>query len=201
MNKTIKEDILNQSRKLFNEHGYHRVSMRMISNACSISVGNLTYHYPHKLDIAKALLEQKDPDEEIRIESLYDLYVFLYEMIDGVRENQFFFSSTDMQELDESFFISNKSNVQKLQNTYYNALLHLQKKQIFKSSFSKEEMESIVSLTMLSHLSWANEERKNSTYTDLTFEEFTFRHILLLKPHLSKKGMEQFDALKKTISL
>lgn len=201
MKKLIKEEILEQSRILFNERGYHQVSMRMISSACKISVGNLTYHYPRKLDIAKALLEQGGPNETIQIDSLLDLYHFLCELIDGIRKNHFFFSSSEMQELESSFFQSNKENVHKLHSAYLNGLVCLQNNLIFNSSFSKEEMESIVSLTMLSHLSWANEERKDSTYTDLNFEEFIYQHFLLLKPYFTDKGVKQFNDLKKIISL
>ena len=46
--KTTKELIRNTARELFNERGYRAVSMRNIADALGISVGNLTYHYPHK---------------------------------------------------------------------------------------------------------------------------------------------------------
>lgn len=51
MNENIKETIARESRELFNKYGYQKVTMREIANACGISVGNLTYHYPHKEDL------------------------------------------------------------------------------------------------------------------------------------------------------
>lgn len=47
----IKEKIANVSQELFNSYGYQKVSMRQIADACDISVGNLTYHYPLKEDL------------------------------------------------------------------------------------------------------------------------------------------------------
>ena len=51
MVENIKEKIAQVSRELFNANGYQKVSMRQIAEHCGISVGNLTYHYPHKEDL------------------------------------------------------------------------------------------------------------------------------------------------------
>ncbi len=47
----IKNIIAEASRELFNTYGYQKVTMRQIAERCGISVGNLTYHYPHKEDL------------------------------------------------------------------------------------------------------------------------------------------------------
>lgn len=51
MVENIKEIIAEASRELFNAEGYQKVTMRQIADRCGISVGNLTYHYPHKEDL------------------------------------------------------------------------------------------------------------------------------------------------------
>lgn len=51
MVENIKEIIARASRELFNAQGYQKVTMRQIADRCGISVGNLTYHYPHKEDL------------------------------------------------------------------------------------------------------------------------------------------------------
>lgn len=56
---STREDILATAKELFTRHGYHHVSMRSISSAMGISVGNLTYYFPRKADLADALLEQE----------------------------------------------------------------------------------------------------------------------------------------------
>ena len=197
MKENIKEIILEKSRQLFNEHGYHKVTMRMIADACDIRVGNLTYHYKKKKDIMNDLLKNGEPSKEITsVESLQDLYNYIYEMVDGVRKNHFFFSSSEMQNLDEDFFLTNKKNVQAIHKSFIKHLIHLQEKKVLSSSFSKEEMEAYVSMMMLAHLSWSNEEGKNSTYTSLTFKQFVLKHIILLKPYLTTTGLKQFEKLK-----
>lgn len=54
-----KSQILSTARDLFNEHGYSAVSMRNIADALHISVGNLTYHYKKKEDLAEAIILEK----------------------------------------------------------------------------------------------------------------------------------------------
>ena len=51
MVENIKQIIAEASRELFNANGYQKVTMRRIADRCGISVGNLTYHYPHKEDL------------------------------------------------------------------------------------------------------------------------------------------------------
>jgi len=51
--------ILTAAAQLFEQQGYRSVSMRAIAAQLGISVGNLTYHFPHKQDIATALAEQE----------------------------------------------------------------------------------------------------------------------------------------------
>jgi len=51
MVENIKEIIEKTSRNMFITYGYQKVTMREIAEACGISVGNLTYHYPHKEDL------------------------------------------------------------------------------------------------------------------------------------------------------
>jgi AcrR family transcriptional regulator len=50
-----KELILNASRTLFNEKGYHQVTIRMIALKIGMSSGNLNYHYQKREDIFETL--------------------------------------------------------------------------------------------------------------------------------------------------
>lgn len=51
MKDVTKNKIAQESERLFNTYGYSGVTMRQIADACGISVGNLTYHYPKKEDL------------------------------------------------------------------------------------------------------------------------------------------------------
>lgn len=198
MKENIKEKILLVSRELFNTYGYHEVTMRMIADKCNIGVGNLTYHYKKKIDILYALLKEGEPTlSTSNTKTIEELYHFISEMVDGVRKNHFFFSSSQMQTLDESFFEANKQNVQKLHTAFISNLIELQKANKLSEDFNEEEMEAYVSLCMLSHISWANEEGKNSTYTNLDFKQFILTHLVLLKPYYTKIGLKEFKQLSK----
>ena len=198
MKENIKEKILLVSRELFITYGYHEVTMRMIADKCNIGVGNLTYHYKKKIDIIYALLKEGEPTlSTSNTKTIEELYHFISEMVDGVRKNHFFFSSSQMQSLDESFFEANKQNVQKLHTAFISNLIELQKANKLSEDFHEEEMEAYVSLCMLSHISWANEEGKNSTYTNLDFKQFILTHLVLLKPYYTKKGLKEFKQLSK----
>lgn len=56
LRRDLKTDILGMARRLFNEYGYNRVSMRQIAEALNISVGNLTYYYNRKEDLIEAVI-------------------------------------------------------------------------------------------------------------------------------------------------
>lgn len=46
MSQNTKGDIIACARRLFEAQGYNGISMRDITKALDISVGNLTYHSP-----------------------------------------------------------------------------------------------------------------------------------------------------------
>ncbi|MEO0963185.1 MAG: TetR family transcriptional regulator [Pseudomonadota bacterium] len=50
--------ILEAGRRMFNEKGYASTTLTQIALAVGISQGNLTYHFPTKIDLATRLQEQ-----------------------------------------------------------------------------------------------------------------------------------------------
>lgn len=54
----IEITIAAKSQELFYAYGYQRVTMRQIARACGVSVGNLTYYYPHKEDLLMLLHDE-----------------------------------------------------------------------------------------------------------------------------------------------
>lgn len=198
MKANIKRIILDTSRSLFNLHGYVSVSMRDISQSCGISVGNLTYHYPHKLDILCALMQEIQPQNcEDEITSLSSLLQYLREMILGLKKNAFFFSVSDMQRINEECFAINKESVQNLRNHLIASLQQLKENDILNENITPRIIEDIVSFWMLAQLSWANEDFQESTYKSNDLDDFLYQHLSLLLPYLTKKGKKQYDKLKK----
>lgn len=55
-----RERILEATRELWNERGFATVRVAEIAKAVGISTGNLTYHFPAKRDLVKALYERAE---------------------------------------------------------------------------------------------------------------------------------------------
>ncbi len=57
---STEKKILNEAIIIFRKNGYHATSMNMVSEACKISKGNLTYHYPTKELLYRKCIESSD---------------------------------------------------------------------------------------------------------------------------------------------
>lgn len=57
---STEKKILNEAIILFRKNGYHSTSMNMVSEACKISKGNLTYHYPTKEELYRKSIAASD---------------------------------------------------------------------------------------------------------------------------------------------
>lgn len=55
--KASREHILMAAEALLRKDGYHTLSTRKVADACGISVGNLTYHFPNKVHLLEALMQ------------------------------------------------------------------------------------------------------------------------------------------------
>lgn len=182
------QDILNTALDLFNKHGYENVTMRMISNELGISPGNLTYYFPKKIDILTALLKEiRTTPEEENAESLDDLRRYLLNMVEGVQREQFFFSISDLQRLDRKFFEENRNAVNHFKEVLFRILGELQQRGILSKDMSDAWKKDYIEIIMLSHLSWARETGKQSTYTNLSLEEFIDSQMRLLEPFVMPK--------------
>ena len=58
MRPQLRERIIETAVTLFNEQGYGSVSLRDISGALGISVGNLNYYFARKQDLLSAIMER-----------------------------------------------------------------------------------------------------------------------------------------------
>lgn len=56
LGKASREQIIATTEKLLSSDGYHALSTRKVAQACGISVGNLTYHFPNKIQLVEALV-------------------------------------------------------------------------------------------------------------------------------------------------
>ncbi|MBM1105022.1 TetR/AcrR family transcriptional regulator [Aurantibacter crassamenti] len=65
-----KKVILNAAKTLFNDKGYHNVTIRMIALKLNMSSGNLNYHYKKREDIFEALYFEMVSEFDARVRDL-----------------------------------------------------------------------------------------------------------------------------------
>ncbi len=57
LGKAARQQIIRHAEQLLICGGYHELSTRKVADACGISLGNLTYHYPNKKLLVEAVME------------------------------------------------------------------------------------------------------------------------------------------------
>ncbi|MDO5377363.1 MAG: TetR/AcrR family transcriptional regulator [Clostridia bacterium] len=188
----IQEKILANARRLFNEQGYAKVTMRQIADALGISVGNLTYHFPRKKDIAFALMD--DTFEHIRpndpIRSLRQIHDLFSSMLDTLTHNAFFFLDDDFSENDRH----------RLHNGYLREQLiaglnGLAKAGLFLPSFTPDVCQTLVTLLLMTHLTWLHQTLRGAAPYAMSKEAFLQAHWFILRPYLSEKGLAEYRQL------
>ena len=187
--------ILSTAQRLFNENGYRKVSLRMISDAMGISIGNLTYHFKKRDEILKALLENNLVELNTdKAKSLDDLRLHLLQMTKGIQANSFFFSDMSLQTMDDDLYEYNRNNVKKQKEILLKKVMDLRECGIIKKSVKDEDLKDIIEMEMLSHVTWAVNSGRKNTYTTMDEDSFIFLSLRLFRPYLSKEGIRQLEA-------
>lgn len=92
MKADIKNKILEAAKNLFNERGFHDVSLADIADALNISKGNVTYHFKKKEEIVEAILnavpDDPFPKTPATISELNDYFLYIQFV---VQQNSFYF--------------------------------------------------------------------------------------------------------------
>ena len=188
--------ILSTAQRLFNENGYRKVSLRMISDAMGISIGNLTYHFKKRDEILKALLENNLVELNTdKAKSLDDLRIHLLQMTKGIKANSFFFADMSLQTMDDDLYEYNSNNVKKQKEILLKKVMDLRECGIIKKSVKDEDLRDIIEMEMLSHVTWAVNSGRKNTYTTMNEDSFISLSLRLFKPYLSKEGIKQLEAL------
>lgn len=190
MRPSIREDILRTSTVLFNERGYGNVSLRDISGALGISVGNLNYYFAKKQDILQAIMERNflltAAQEDIT--TLAQLHEFLGRMLDSLSAHAFYFRDPSIHGLN----LRGEENVNGLYHIFVRVLEELKAQGLFQDGLTPERLESLVKVLMLSHLAWIQPSPQYSAVQGMTREEFLTAHWLLLDPYFTDRGREEY---------
>ena len=159
--------ILTAAAQLFEQQGYRSVSMRAIAAQLGISVGNLTYHFPHKQDIATALAEQELtaiilPEEA----TLPALDGYLRRMLLSLVQQ----------------------NLERL-------LSQLRQQGRFRQELRGQTLQDVITLIMFSHVGWQQKVSVSRQPAGAAVEDMMRIQWLLLRPYLTEEGRAELAQL------
>ncbi len=191
---STKERILTASLALFNERGYRSVTMRMIADSLSISVGNLTYHFPKKQDIVDTLMNESFQRNAAcgKITTLAGLYHLLSQMLDTLTRNAFFFLDDDFAHDERHIY-----HYQPLRALLSDALTTLTADGIFLPSFDTQTRETLLTLLLMSHITWLKQTLRPGAGSVMSAEEFLHAHFVVFFPYFTPAGQDAYEQLKK----
>lgn len=188
--------ILTAAAQLFEQQGYRSVSMRAIAAALGISVGNLTYHFPHKQDIATALAEQELKTiilpEEASLAAL-DGYLrrMLISLVDHARmfDDPLLFEDLPGQQQE------NAARITRLQQNLERMLCQLRQQGVFGPELCGQTLRDVIALIMFSHVGWQQRVSVSRQPADAAVNDMMRMQWLLLRPYLTEEGQAQLERL------
>ena len=188
--------ILTAAAQLFEQQGYRSVSMRAIAASLGISVGNLTYHFPHKQDIATALAEQELKTiilpEEATLATL-DGYLrrMLISLIDHARmfDDPLLFEDLPGQQQE------NAARITRLQQNLERMLSQLRQRGVFRPELDGQTLRDVIDLIMFSHVGWQQRVSVNRRPAAEAVDDMMRMQWLLLRPYLTQDGQKQLEQL------
>ena len=200
-----KEKILVQALSLFNDKGVDQVSSLEISQALSISYGNLTYHYPKKDDIVLALYSQMQTELNAAINHLVQrifeetYYLKLVnEIFEVIWKYRFInLNINSLMNQYEAIYASEKSYRSQRENILNKAKKHLIQEGYLKPENNDNYKLIIQNLNMMLY-AWitdaelfyeGNQSQKIATYASL------FYNIALM--HVTDKGLKKYNDILK----
>ena len=188
--------ILTAAARLFEQQGYRSVSMRAIAAELGISVGNLTYHFPHKQDIATALAEQELDTiilpEEATLPAL-DGYLrrMLISLVDHARmfDDPLLFENLPGRQQE------NADRITRLQQNLEQLLSQLRQQGRFRAQLQGQTLRDVIDLIMFSHVGWQQRVSVSRQAADAAVDDMMRMQWLLLRPYLTEKGCAELEAL------
>ena len=188
--------ILTTAAQLFAQQGYRSVSMRAIAAKLGISVGNLTYHFPHKQDIATALVEQELDTiilpEEATLAAL-DGYLrrMLVSLVDHAQmfDDPLLFADLPDQQ-DE-----NAARIRRLRQNLSQFLCQLRERGSFRAELSGQVQQDLIDLLMFSHVGWQQQVAVSRQPVAQAVQDMMRMQWLVLQPYLTAEGQQQLQKL------
>lgn len=204
MNKT-KKNILDTSRRLFNDLGYSNVTIRMVANELNMSSGNLNYHFRKREDILETLYFEMVKVFDARVKELDDKVIslkYIQETIESsmMRMIEYRFFWTDLyfllktnQKIRTHFEKAKRERI----TGYGFVFSFLIKANILKKPSFVEEHSLLVERMIDYSNTWLYASlvyRIQTKDEDLT-KEFSFRLLSMIYPYLTNGGQNDFRAI------
>lgn len=191
-----RQRILDTAAELFARQGYHAVTMRAIAGALGISVGNLTYHFPRKQDIASALLEQElGTILQPPASSLAALDGYLRRMLVSLLDHARLFSDpllfADLPQQQEE----NRARIGRLRLRLREFLETLRGAGLFTPALDGQALDDLVDILMFSHVGWQQDTLVSRRAPQAAVDDMMRAQWRLLAPSLTAEGRRQLAAL------
>ncbi len=180
--------------QLFNELGVVNVTLREVANHLDRSYGNITYHFPSKEDLLLAIFE--DMNEELMSLSLATIpkndllkyFLKLPEYSFDITLKYLFFNQ-DFLEIKRhypSLFAKSQQLNKIRKDKWLSLLIELREDGFLKDSLENDDLEYIILISTSVRLFYF-QSLDYKMYDKISFSNYVNR---LLKPYLSKKGLE-----------
>lgn len=198
--QTSKADILAATRKLIEESGYNKISMRDVAAELGISVGNLTYYYKSKLELIEAAITDKQEHTEplwpaetlaavdellIRTQQLQQRHVCYYRQY------------SQLAALSPVILERQAEVYRKNEYTWTHTLINLEQQKLLKPEWYEGQYRAFISALLFLLSRWYEREALDQA---LQIEPPGFRDTVwaLITPLLSEEGKEQYRLMKQT---
>lgn len=198
-----KQKILQQSKVLFNTHGFQKTTLRQIALSLSMSQGNLNYHFRTKNEIIESLYFELVEKLNIEMSTMTRQFSMLSALYQSAEKTMHIFY--DYRFLLRDMYLifrenhkirDHYSDLQKTRNDQFKSLFEsmISQEILRKEEFSKEYERLYERMSILgdnwinvSELLPVNAEDPAAYYQDLLFE--------MIYPYLTAKGKEEYVAL------
>ena len=189
MHSEIRKTILETARKLFNEQGYSKTSMRAIADECGIAVGNLTYHFHKKNDLVIAIMQDAFvvAKPEGPILTLFDLTDQFSRMLDTLLRHAFYF-------IDDEFVGEQHEHNDEIRKRILSGFDYLIQRGYFSEDFDMDTRQAILNMLLMTHPTWLRVSIRAQAASSKA--EFLRLHWIILFPYLTEKGKQEYDLIK-----
>lgn len=191
-----KTRILTAAKKLFQQKGYHAVTMRDVAGEARLSLGTLTYHYAKKQDLLYAIMDQNiEAFAQPPARNLREFDDLLERLLISIEVLPFYFNDPAVHDSFPELQRQHTHHVDAQHSRVEDSLLSLQAEGLLLDSLTEEELRQITRLFMFSHLGWT---QHNASWPEESFiarEEIKAAQWLVLSPWLTEKGHREYDAL------